>query len=48
MSHDESRGGAGGWAGPVTRRGLLGGAVVVAAGAVAGAAPSALAAAGAP
>ncbi|MFG3321072.1 glycosyl hydrolase family 28-related protein [Streptomyces sp. NPDC048171] len=48
MSHDESRGGAGGCAGPVTRRGLLGGAVVVAAGAVAGAAPSALAAAGAP
>ncbi|MFF8574297.1 glycosyl hydrolase family 28-related protein [Streptomyces sp. NPDC015408] len=47
MSHDKSHGGAGGCAGPVTRRGLLGGAAVVAAGAVAGAAPPALAAAGA-
>ncbi|MFB7653238.1 MULTISPECIES: glycosyl hydrolase family 28-related protein [unclassified Streptomyces] len=47
MSHDKSRGSADGCAGPVTRRGLLGGAVVMATGAVAGA-PAALAAAGAP
>ncbi|MEU8601485.1 glycosyl hydrolase family 28-related protein [Streptomyces parvulus] len=46
MSHEESRGSAGGDAGSIGRRGLLGGAAVVAAGVMTGA-PPALAASGA-